>query len=524
MAKRIYYLLSSIGTPLSFVLYIYYPSFLFLFVFFILYTLIGIADSFSPRNVLRNYPVIGHLRYMLEYIRPEIQQYFIASNQSERPFNREQRSVVYQRSKNTLDTLPFGTQKDIDSNGYEFALHSLKPVHVDSGHARVLVGNEQCEKPYLASRLNISAMSFGALGHTAIEALNWGAKMGNFAHNTGEGGLSQYHLKNGGDIILQIGTAYFGFRNKNGQFCEATFKEKASLDVVKMIELKLSQGAKPAHGGLLPGHKVDAEIAHIRGIEVGKDCLSPADHSAFKTPVEMMHFLQKLRTLSGGKPVGFKLCIGLQHQLMSICKAILKTEIYPDFITVDGAEGGTGAAPLEFSNRLGIPINEALRLVNNALIGIGIRDKVKVIASGKVTTGFDIVNKIALGADMCNAARAMMFSLGCIQSLRCNTNQCPTGIATQDAKRTGAVVPEKKRFHVYNFHKNTLFSFLEILGAMGVEKPEDLNPSFIHRRDENGHSHSYNYIYPTIENGVLLSKKIPEPYATYWHYADSESF
>lgn len=524
MAKRIFYLVSIFGLIISFLLYQMNQSLLFLFIFAIAYTILGLFDLRSNHNVLRNYPVIGHFRYMLEAIRPEIQQYFIASNHSGRPFNREQRSIVYQRSKNVIDTLPFGTQQDIDKPDYEFALHSLHPITVNKDVARVMVGNEQCKKPYFASRLNVSAMSFGALGHTAIEALNWGAKMGDFAHNTGEGGLSPYHLKHGGDIILQIGTAYFGFRNADGTFCPDKFKEKAHLDVVKMIEIKLSQGAKPSHGGLLPGDKVDKEIATIRGIEMGKDCLSPPTHSSFSTPLELMKFITQLRELSGGKPIGFKLCIGQKQQFLAICKAMLETKVYPDFITVDGAEGGTGAAPIEFSNRLGTPINEAISFVSNSLIGVGLRDKVKLIASGKLISGFDLVNKLALGADMCNSARAMMFSIGCIQSLRCNTNECPTGVATQDPKRTRAVVPEEKRFHVYNFHRNTIESFLDLLGAMGVAHPEELTPYHIRRRIEDGHSKPYATIYPQLDEGVLLSRKIPHEFKVYWDMADSQSF
>lgn len=496
----------------------------YLFILVIPYIAIGVHDLYSTHNVLRNYPFLGHFRYMFEFVRPEIQQYFVQSNLSGRPFNREQRSVVYQRAKEEMDTLPFGTQQNLDASGYEFCLHSLNPKKADESVGRVLVGNEQCKKPYDASRLNISAMSFGALGSTAIEALNWGAEMGNFAQDTGEGGLSSYHLKHGGDIILQIGTGNFGFRNDDGSFSANQFKDKALLDSVKMIEIKLSQGAKPSHGGLLPGAKVNKEIAKIRGIPEGKDCLSPPTHPSFDTPEELMHFITEIRELCGGKPVGFKLCIGIKKEFLSICKAMIKTKVYPDFITIDGAEGGTGAAPLEFSNRLGLPINEALSFVHNSLVGVNLRDKIRLIASGKVATGFDMITKLAIGADMCNAARTMMFSIGCIQSLRCNTNTCPTGIATQDRKRTMAVIPEEKRFRVFNFHNNTIKNFLELLGAMGLDNPEDLEPRHILHRIDGAHFKTYQDIFPLLEKGSLLKNSPHDAFSKDWNLARSEHF
>ena len=524
MTKIVFYILSSLSFIIVALLSMINIEFIHLGWFCLAYTILGIYDLNSNHNILRNYPVIGHFRYFFEAIRPEIYQYFIESNSNGRPFSREQRSVVYQRAKQVIDTLPFGTQQRILEEGYEYALHSLAPVKVDKAQARVLVGNEQCKHPYSASRLNISAMSYGALGQTAIESLNWGAKMGNFYHNTGEGGLSPYHLKYGGDIVLQIGTANFGFRNKDGSFSSTKFKEVVALHAVKMIEIKLSQGAKPSHGGLLPGAKVDKEVAEIRGIEIGKECASPAVNPSARTPIELMNFLAKIRKLSGGKPVGIKLCIGHKKEFFCLCKAMLETKIYPDFITVDGSEGGTGAAPLEFSNRLGLPLNEGLSFVNNALIGVGLRDKVRIIASGKVITGFDMICKFALGADICNSARGMMFSIGCIQSLSCNTNKCPTGIATQDPSRIKAVVPERKRFRVKHFHDSTIESYLDLMGAMGVLEPEDLTPSYIQIRTADSTSVTYEDYYQRLEPGELLGNKINDNFATEWEMARADTF
>jgi len=525
MAKKIFILISCLGLLASFGIGYVWPPAHFLLILVIPYILVGLYDLYiSTHNILRLYPVIGHMRYILESIRPEMQQYFVATNQSERPFNREVRSIVYQRSKLVNDTLPFGTQMDIYEPGYQFAHHSLSPKVVDQNHARVWVGGDDCRKPYLASRLNISAMSFGALGHHAIEALNWGAKMGNFAHNTGEGGLSPYHLKRGGDIILQIGTAYFGFRNKDGSFSREKFKEKATLDVVKMIEIKLSQGAKPSHGGLLPASKISAEIAEIRGIPEDEDCYSPPTHSTFSNPIEMMSFIDELRQITDGKPIGFKLCIGVKKEFFSICKAMLETNILPDFITVDGAEGGTGAAPVEFSNRLGMPINEAIPFVHNTLLGCGLRDKIRIISSGKVATGFDMMHKIAIGADMCNAARAMMFTVGCIQARKCNTNQCPTGVATQDVSRNSALVPNEKRFHTYNFHTQTIKSFLDLTGAIGIDHPDNLRPEYIYYRRDDMRAMNYSELFPQLSYRQLLEGKEIPSYFKDWQKATAESF
>lgn len=524
MVRKIFFLTAILSTLVVLLWSLVWPAALWFFIVIIPYIALGIYDLNTTHNILRNYPVLGHFRYVFEFVRPEIQQYFVQTNQSGRPFNREQRSLIYQRAQKEMDTLPFGTQQDITAIGYELAYHSLAPKDVSADHGRVLIGGTECKKPYLASRLNISAMSFGALSPNAIEAMNKGAKLGNFAQNTGEGGLSKYHLENGGDIFWQIGTGYFGCRTKDGHFDPKKFKEKATLDAVKMIEIKLSQGAKPSHGGILPGAKVNEEIAAYRGVEVGEDCISPPAHSAFDSPEGLLHFVADLREMSGGKPIGFKLCIGLHKEFMGICKAMLKTGIKPDFITIDGAEGGTGAAPLEFSNRLGTPINEALVFVHSCLVGAKLRDDIRIIASGKVATGFDMVEKIALGADLCNCARAMMFAVGCIQALRCNTNTCPTGVATQDAQRMQAIVPDEKSHHVHNFHDATINSFLDLVGAMGLTTPEDLIPNFIFRRVSDETTKSYAKIYHYLEPGELLGSSIHSDYALDWAKARAEAF
>ncbi len=485
---------------------------------------VGIYDYYQTEHtVLRNFPILGHIRFILEFFRPEIRQYFIANDQEERPFNRRIRSVIYQRAKKERDTVPFGTQYDVLAQGYECVQHSLAPKKVDEVESRVIIGDKNCAKPYSASYLNISAMSFGALSPNAIMALNEGAKIGNFAQNTGEGGLSPYHLQ-GGDVIFQMGTGYFGCRNKNGHFDPSQFKDKAHKDEVKMIEIKLSQGAKPAHGGILPGAKVDQFIADIRGIELGKDCISPPAHSAFTTPIGLVEFIAQLRELSGGKPVGFKLCIGKRHEFLGICKAMLKTGITPDFITIDGAEGGTGAAPMEFADHMGTPLHEALLFVHNALTGVNLRSNIRIIAAGKVATGFDMVARLALGADMCNAGRAFMLALGCIQSLTCHNNTCPTGITTQNPRLVRGLVVAEKKQRVANYHAETMRSFLEIIGAMGLSNPRLLSPAHIFRQTEKGILQPYNEIYTYYEPGVLLSGEVSPRYARDWAMANSDKF
>ncbi|WP_419740123.1 FMN-binding glutamate synthase family protein [Ruegeria sp.] len=446
------------------------------------------------------------------------------TNESGRPYNRIVRSLIYSRAKGQVDTQAFGTQYDITTVGYHRANHSLAPKHVDESEERIMLGGPQCEKPYSASRLNVSAMSFGALSANAIRALNGGAKDGGFAHNTGEGGLSPHHLAEGGDIIWQIGTGYFGCRTPDGGFDKGKFAEKATTDVVKAIEIKLSQGAKPSHGGVLPAAKVDKEIAEIRGVPEHKDVISPPVHSAFDGPTELLEFVQHLREMAGGKPVGFKLCIGNPSEFMAICKAMLETGILPDFITIDGSEGGTGAAPVEFTNRLGMPLNEALIFVNNCLKGVGLRDKIRIICSGKVATGYDLVEKFALGADICNAARAMMFAVGCIQALHCNTNRCPSGVATQDPVRGRAVNVPQKRQRVHRYHDATLESFRELLGAMGKSTVAELHPRDILRRTADEREHSYAQMHTILEEGALLSDAIPAEFADDWNRASAQHF
>ncbi|MCH9755776.1 MAG: FMN-binding glutamate synthase family protein [Gammaproteobacteria bacterium] len=477
----------------------------------------------TKHTILRNFPVMGHMRYILEFFRPEIQQYFIADDEEERPFNREIRSLIYQRAKNIRDTVPFGTERDILEVGYTWVEHSLAPkVALESG-ARVLVGGADCKQPYEASRLNISAMSFGALSENAIMALNQGAQLGGFAHNTGEGGLSTHHLQ-GGDLIFQLGTAYFGCRDDEGRFDEAEFQIEAKRPEVKMIEIKLSQGAKPSHGGILPAVKLTPEIARVRKVSMGHDVISPAAHTAFNSPKGLIEFVARLRDLSGGKPVGFKLCVGQKSEFLGICKAMIALDCYPDFITVDGAEGGTGAAPLEYTNRMGEPLESALIFVHNALVGTGLRDKMRIICSGKITTGFNIIAHLAMGADLCNAARTMMMAIGCVQSKQCHANTCPTGIATQDKRLQKGLVVEQKKHRVMNFHKNTMKSFLELLGSMGLESPDELTPAHVIRRVDYDVVKPFSEAYLYLEPGQLLGKKIPDGYRKYWDAASADKF
>lgn len=525
IVRRIFFFLSCVCLPLVLILGFFWSPAHWLLLILVPYAIIGLYDVLTTKhNVLNNYPVLGHFRYMLEFVSPEIRQYFVETNESGRPFNRIVRGLVYSRAKGQVDTQAFGTQYDITETGYHRANHSLAPKHVDKSEERVMLGGPQCTQPYSASRLNVSAMSFGALSANAIRALNGGAKDGGFAHNTGEGGLSPHHLAEGGDIIWQIGTGYFGCRTPAGGFDKDKFAEKAGKDVVKAIEIKLSQGAKPAHGGVLPAAKVDAEIAEIRGVPEHQDVISPPTHSAFDGPTGLMHFVQHLREMSGGKPVGFKLCIGKPSEFMAICKAMLETGILPDFITIDGAEGGTGAAPVEFTNRLGMPLNEALILVSNCLRGVGVRDKIRIICSGKVATGYDMVEKLALGADMCNSARAMMFAVGCIQALHCNTNRCPSGVATQDPIRGRAVNVPQKRQRVHRYHDATLESFRELLGAMGKEKASELHPRDILRRTADEHERTYAELYTYLEDGAFLKDDIPEEFADDWKRASAAHF
>lgn len=483
---------------LNVIFYFIWPSGLYALIFFIPFYALGFRDLMQNRHAIKsNFPVFGHLRYIFESIRPEINQYFIESNTDGRPFNREQRSVVYQRAKKVLDTIPFGTQHNVYAQGYEFVTHSLYPKHVDSSLMRTQIGSDLCRQPYSMSLLNISAMSFGSLSPNAILALNGGAKDGNFAHNTGEGGISPYHLQPGGDLIWQIGTGYFGCRTHEGTFDPELFRKNANLPQVKMIELKLSQGAKPGHGGMLSGKKVNEEIAMIRNVPIGKDVISPPAHTAFSDASGMLDFVDKLRELANGKPVGIKLCLGHRKEFDELVQAMLMKKTYPDFIVVDGSEGGTGAAPLEFTNYIGMPGMDALVVIVDALARVGLRDKIKIIATGKITTAFDIVKLLCLGADATYAARSMMLALGCIQALRCNNNRCPAGVATQDPNLVQGLNVPTKRSRVRNFHQETLGAVAHVIGAMGLTDPKHLNRSYLHKRVDDKIK-TYSDLYPEV--------------------------
>ncbi len=520
------FLWASVGiTAAIFALSLITPNALWAFVVVGPLLVAGFYDYFQKSQAIkRNFPLLGRFRYWFEAIRPEINQYFVESNSDGVPFSREQRSVVYQRAKSQVDTLPFGTQQDVYADGYEWVAHSLAPHHLTPEQMRVTVGGPQCKQPYNASVFNISAMSYGSLSQNAILALNGGAKDGGFAHNTGEGGLSPYHLEHGGDLIWQIGTGYFSCRNEDGTFCAEKFQENATKSNVKMIEIKLSQGAKPSHGGILPAKKVTEEISKIRGVPMGKDVISPPAHSAFSTPVGLLQFVQQLRDLSGGKPVGIKLCLGKKREFMALCKAMLKTGITPDYIAIDGGEGGTGAAPLEFSNHVGFPGIDALVFVHNCLIGFGLRNKLKIFNSGKVTTGFGMIKRLALGADAIYSARAMMLALGCIQALRCNTNHCPTGVATQDPDLVAGLVVGDKRKRVANFHRETISSLAHMMGAMGVKSISALRPWHIFRRVGAHEVKHYGEIYPFLNHGDFLNGNIPAAYKRAFDASEAETF
>jgi len=483
-----------------------------------------VYDVFQKKHsILRNFPILGHLRFIFEFIRPELRQYIIANDEEELPFNRETRSLVYQRAKNERDTIPFGGEKDLLAIGYTWLLHSISPKEPLEVEPRITVGGPDCLKPYQASRLNISAMSFGSLSPHALMALNQGAKIGGFAHNTGEGGISPYHLQ-GGDIVFQLGTGYFGCRDEHGHFDEREFTTEACRDEVKMVEIKLSQGAKPAHGGILPAAKLTPEIAKVRKVPLGQDVLSPIAHTAFTTPIELMYFIQRLRLLSTGKPIGFKLCVGRKDEFLGICKAMLKTNILPDFITVDGAEGGTGAAPIEYVNYMGEPLESGLTFVHDALVGVGLRDKIRIICSGKITNGYDLVLRIAMGADMCSSGRAFMMATGCVQSKQCDANTCPTGVATQDKRLQRGLVVDEKKHRVADYHKNTIKSFRELVGAIGMTNPSDLKPHHIMRRVSQTCAKPLDEIYQYLKPGQLLSANIPAHYKKDWELASAERF
>ena len=497
---------------------------------FALLFLWGLRDFSQRRHaVLRNYPLLGHLRFLLEYMRPEMRQYFLEDDEDKHPFSRNQRALVYQRAKRQNDKRGFGTLKDLYSGESSWLCHSAVPRHADPSTFRIEMGGPDCRQPYSLSVFNISAMSFGSLSKNAILALNGGAKRGGFAHDTGEGSISPHHRAPGGDLIWEIGSGYFGCRDAEGRFSPERFKEQAASAQVKMIEIKLSQGAKPGHGGVLPAAKVSEEIAATRGVPMGQDCISPASHSEFSTPKELLQFIARLRELSGGKPVGFKLCIGHPTEFFGIAKAMLETGITPDFIVVDGAEGGTGAAPAEFADHVGMPLRDGLRLVHNTLFAIGLRQRIKVGASGKIVSSFDLLRVLALGADWGNSARGFMFALGCLQSLSCHTDECPTGVATQDPIRQRALVVPDKATRVANFHNQTVAALAELVGAAGLTHPSQVRPGHLMTRDGDGRAVSFARSIDTLSAGCLATvdaraDALPEPFRSCWGEARADRF
>lgn len=489
---------------------------------------LGCQDVVQKRQaVRRNYPLTGRLRYALEYIRPEIRQYFLEDDEAQLPFSRSERAMVYARSKVQNDKRGFGSIKNLYSNGSEWITHSVRPVKVDVTSLRVVVGAVQCRQPYAMSLLNVSGMSFGALSANAIKALNKGAAKGGFAHDTGEGSISVHHREHGGDLVWQIASGYFGCRTPEGHFDPQRFAVQAQSPQVRMIEVKLSQGAKPGHGGVLPQAKVSAEIAEARGVPTGQDCVSPARHSAFSTPLELLAFVAQLRELSGGKPVGIKLCVGHPAEWFAIVKAMLETGQTPDFVVVDGAEGGTGAAPIEFADHVGMPLRDGLRLVHNTLVGAGLRDQIRIGASGKIISAFDIARCLALGADWCNSARGFMFALGCIQSRSCHTDHCPTGVATQDPVRQRALVVTDKAERVYYFHANTLHALAELLGAAGLQHASEMRPSHVMQRSPDGQVRPLSAVLDTLPQGCLRGtassiQALPWPFHSDWQGARAD--
>jgi glutamate synthase domain-containing protein 2 len=485
---------------------------------------VGTHDLLQRRHsILRNYPVLGHLRFLLESIRPELQQYFVERNFDGRPYDRDVRSLVYQRAKGVEAEQPFGTERNVYAEGYEYFESSMRPQPVSAEQPRVRIGGPDCTKPYDMALLNVSAMSFGSLSANAILALNRGAALGGFAHDTGEGGLSEYHLRHGGDLVWEIGTGYFGCRTADGGFDRARFADKAARDNVKCVSLKLSQGAKPGIGGVLPGEKVTAEIARVREVPQGKTIISPSYHQVFGTPRELVRFMAEMRELSGGKPAGFKLCVGSRREFLAVCKAMVEEGTAPDFIIVDGAEGGTGAAPLEFADHMGSPLTEGLITVHNALVGAGLRDRVKIGASGKVATGADLVKRLVQGADYTNAARAMMFAVGCIQAQSCHTNTCPVGVATQDPRRARALHVDDKSLRVQRFQSGTVSSAQQIIASMGVRDLAELRPHMLCRRVDPVTVRSYADLYEWLAPGQLLIDP-PESWAADWKAADPDHF
>lgn len=513
---------------IAYLSYYHHLNYLWLLIVFGPLILLGLYDVSQKKHaLLRNFPILGYSRYLAEWMRPKLYQYFVEPDTDGRPFSRLKRNIIYQRAKDVLDTAPFGTQVDVYKEGYEWMNHSIAPLDPHDIHQdpRVLVGGPDSSQAYSCSVFNVSAMSFGSLSKNAIMALNGGAAMGHFAHNTGEGGISPYHDKYKGDLIYQIGTGYFGCRAKDGNFDPELFRERTAADNVKMVEIKLSQGAKPGHGGILPAKKATPEIAKIRNIEPFKDVLSPPYHKAFNTPTGLMHFVKECRDLSGGKPIGFKLCVGHKSEFVAICKAMLETGIKPDFIAVDGGEGGTGAAPLEFSNSVGTPYKEGLAFVYNTLVGFDLKKDIILIAAGKIASGFDIFKTVALGADICYSARAMMMAVGCIQALECNKNTCPTGVATQDQNLVKGLDVNDKKVRVANYHKDTVHSFVELLAAAGLEHLDEVNRSHVTQRIDQHTSKTYLELYPYIPEGCLLDlDSIPNDWKKLMAMADPKSF
>ncbi|WP_291794770.1 FMN-binding glutamate synthase family protein [Brevibacterium sp.] len=474
-------------------------------------------------SILRSYPVLGHMRYLLEEVRPELQQYFIERNWDGRPFDRDTRTVIYERAKGIHGEQAFGTERDVEEPGYEWLVQTIAPVPAPAAPPRVVVGGPDCRRPYSMSLLNVSAMSFGALSANAIRALNRGAAAGGFAHDTGEGGLSEHHRENGGDLIWELGTGYFGARTETGEFDPERFARRAADPQVKCVSLKLSQGAKPGIGGVLPAPKVTAEIARVRGVPVGEKCVSPPAHSAFSAPAGLIRFVARLRELSGGKPVGIKLCVGSRVEVLSLCKAMRAVGTAPDFIIVDGSEGGTGAAPLEFEDTVGMPLTEGLMLVDSALRGAGLREAVKVGAAGKVAVGSDIVKRLIQGADFTLSARAMMMAVGCIQAQKCHTDRCPVGVATQDPRRARSLDVADKSERVQRYQRSTVAEAVRLMASMGVSDPARLTPEMLRRNTGPHRSSSYGELYGRLAPGQLLTDP-PADWAHDWARASAEGF
>lgn len=525
MSRYVAYFASLVLAALCLWLSLRHPGWRWAAAAFAALAVLGTWDLLQTRSTLRrNYPILAHFRYGLESIGPELRQYFIQGDMQEVPYSRRQRALVYQRAKNVIDVVPFGTEHDVYGVDYEWINHSMFPTSIASHDFRTRIGAESAQ-PYDASVFNISAMSFGALSANAIRALNAGARRGGFYHDTGEGSISPYHREHGGDLVWEIGSGYFGCRNGDGSFSAERFAGNARSPQVRMIEVKLSQGAKPGHGGVLPAAKVSAEIAATRGVPEGVDCVSPSRHGAFSTPVELLQFVARLRELSGGKPTGFKLAIGHPWEWFGVAKAMRETGLLPDFIVVDGAEGGTGAAPAEFIDHVGVPMHEALMLVHNTLVGLGLRDQVRIGAAGKISSAFDIARTMAMGADWCNAARGYMFALGCIQSLNCHTDRCPTGIATQDPARWRRLDAGDKSQRVQHYHANTLKALRDLLCAAGLDHPGQLGPEHILRRVSPVEVRSLAALYRFLEPGELLDR-IPSHavFRDFWATARSDSF